>query len=143
MPIVGNDSRTGFGKLGIEHVGSLIARGVLIDVAALKGLPMLPDSYEVTPQDLEKALGRQKQILKPGDAVLIHTGWGRLWNVDNARYSKTSPGIVIAAAEWLAKRDQLLVGADNGPVEVSPNFARPHRAALSRRARSRPNAGRG
>jgi kynurenine formamidase len=121
VPIAGNDSRTGFGKLGVEHLGSLIARGVLIDVAALKGVPMLPDSYEITPQDLEKALARQKQILKPGDAVLLHTGWGKLWNVDNARYSKTSPGIGVAAAEWLAKRDPLLVGADNGPVEVSPN----------------------
>lgn len=27
----------------------------------------------------------------------------------------------VAAAECLAKRDPLLVGADNGPVEVSPN----------------------
>jgi kynurenine formamidase len=121
VPIAGNDSRTGFGKLGVEHVGSLIARGVLIDVAALKGLPMLPDSYEITPQDLDQALARQKQSLKPGDAVLINTGWGRLWNVDNARYAKTSPGIGVAAAAWLAQRDPLLVGADTGPVEVSPN----------------------
>jgi kynurenine formamidase len=121
VPIAGNDSRTGFGKLGVENVGSLIARGVLIDVAALKGVPMLPDTYEITPQDLEQALTRQKQILKPGDAVLIHTGWGRLWNVDNARYVKTCPGIGLAAAEWLAKRDPLLVGADNWPVEVGPN----------------------
>jgi kynurenine formamidase len=121
VPIAGNDSRTGFGKLGVEHVGSLIARGVLIDVAALKGVPMLPDSYEITPHDLEQALARQKQKLKPGDAVIIHTGWGKLWNVDNARYVKTCPGIGLAAAEWLAKRDPLLVGADNWPVEVGPN----------------------
>jgi kynurenine formamidase len=121
VPIAGNDSRTGFGKLGVEHVGSLIARGVLIDVAALKGVPVLPDSYEITPQDLEQALARQKQKLKPGDAVIIHTGWGKLWNVDNARYVKSCPGIGLAAAEWLAKRDPLLVGADNWPVEVGPN----------------------
>ena len=31
-------TRSGFTKLGIEHVGSLITRGVLIDVAALKGV---------------------------------------------------------------------------------------------------------
>src|SRR5918999_5817526 len=31
-------TRTGFTKLGIEHVGSLIMRGVLIDVAALRGV---------------------------------------------------------------------------------------------------------
>ena len=34
---------------------------------------------------------------------------------------KSCPGIGIAAAEWLAKQDPMLVGADNWPVEVSPN----------------------
>jgi kynurenine formamidase len=121
VPIEGNETRTGFGKLGVEHVGSLVARGVLIDVAASKGVPVLPDNYEITPQDLQQALARQKLTLKAGDAILIHTGWGTLWNVDNARYVKTCPGIGVAAAEWLAKQDPLLVGSDNWPVEVGPN----------------------
>jgi kynurenine formamidase len=34
---------------------------------------------------------------------------------------KSCPGIGVAAAEWLAKQDPLLVGADNWPVEVAPN----------------------
>jgi kynurenine formamidase len=121
VPIDGNESRAGFAKLGVDGVGSLIARGVLIDVAALKGVKVLPDTYEITPQDLQQALAAQKLTLKAGDAVLIHTGWGTLWNVDNARYVKTCPGIGVAAAEWLAKQDPLLVGADNWPVEVGPN----------------------
>ena len=32
-----------------------------------------------------------------------------------------SPGIGVAAAEWLAKQDVLLIGADTGPVEILPN----------------------
>ena len=51
--------RTGFTKLGIEKVGTLITRGVLIDVAGLKGVDMLPDTYEITVQDLQQALQRQ------------------------------------------------------------------------------------
>jgi kynurenine formamidase len=121
MPIDENATRTGFTKMGVDGVGALIARGVLIDVAALKGVPRLPDNYEITPQDLEQALARQKLTLKAGDAILLHTGWGTLWNVDNARYVKTCPGIGVAAAQWLAKQDPLLVGADNWPVEVGPN----------------------
>src|SRR5205823_96837 len=35
-------TRSGFKKLGVEHVGSLMTRGVLIDVAGLKGVDMLP-----------------------------------------------------------------------------------------------------
>src|SRR6185503_12472030 len=99
----------------------LITRGVLIDVAAVKGVPMLGDTYEITPQDLQAALTAQKLTLQPGDAVLIHTGWGTLWGKDNVRYQRSSPGLGVAAAEWLAKQDPMLVGADNSAVEVTPN----------------------
>ena len=114
-------SRGGFTKLGIEKVGTLMTRGVLIDVAALKGVDMLPDTYEITVQDLEQALQKQNLKLQPGDAVLINTGWNRLWAKDNARYVKSCPGIGVKAAEWLAKQDPMLVGSDNWPVEVAPN----------------------
>ena len=114
-------TRNGFTKLGVEKVGALITRGVLIDVAALKGLEMLPDAYEITPADIQQALARQKQTLQAGDAILISTGWSRLWGKDNARYGKANPGLGIAAAQWIAKQDPMLVGADNWSVEVTPN----------------------
>ena len=114
-------SRTGFTKLGVQQVGALVTRGVLIDVAALKRTPVLAENYEITPQDLQQALAEQKLTLQPGDAVLIHTGWGTLWGTDNGRYQGVSPGIGTAAAEWLAKQDPMLVGSDNTAVEISPN----------------------
>jgi kynurenine formamidase len=114
-------TRTGFTKLGIEKVGTLMTRGVLLDIAALKGVDMLGDSYEITVADLEQALQRENVRLQPGDAVILHTGWGRLWGKDNARFLKGNPGIGVAAAEWLAKQDPMLVGADTPPVEVNPN----------------------
>lgn len=114
-------SRTGFTKLGVEQVGALVTRGVLLDVAALKGVPMLAETYQVTPQDLQETLAAQRLTLQPGDAVLIHTGWGTLWGKDNARYQRAGPGIGTAAAEWLARQDPMLVGADNPAVEISPN----------------------
>ena len=85
-------TRGGFTKLGVEKVGSLFTRGVLIDVAGLKGVDMLPDTYEITVADLQQALARQNVTLQPGDAVLINTGWGRLWGKDNGRYVQDLPG---------------------------------------------------
>ena len=114
-------TRTGFTRLGVENVGTLMTRGVLIDVAALKGVDMLPDTYEITVDDLQQALDRQGVVLEPGDAVLIHTGWGVLWNTDAERFMATNPGIGVAAAQWLVEQDPMLLGADNQPVEVSPN----------------------
>jgi kynurenine formamidase len=114
-------ARTGFTKLGIQNVGAIVTRGVLIDVAALKGVDMVPEAYEITVQDLQQALSKQGVALQQADAVLIHTGWGRLWGKDNARYQATNPGIGVAASEWLTRRNPILVGADTAPVEVSPN----------------------
>jgi kynurenine formamidase len=121
VPVDEIASRTGFTRMGIEKVGALVTRGVLVDVAALKGVEMLPDGYEITAQDLQQALDRQQLRLQPGDAVLVHTGWGRLWGTDNPRYVKSCPGIGVAAATWLATQDPMLVGADNWPVEIAPN----------------------
>jgi kynurenine formamidase len=114
-------TRSGFTRLGIEKVGVVFTRGVLIDVASLKGVEMLAPSYEITVNDLQQALTRQNLGLQPGDAILVNTGWGQLWEKDNARYLGPSPGIGVAATEWLAKQDPLLIGGDTGPVEVMPN----------------------
>jgi kynurenine formamidase len=114
-------SRSGFTKLGIHQLGTVFGRGVLIDVAAYKGMDMLPDTYEITVEDLEGALKKQGTTLQAGDAVLINTGWNKLWAKDNARYVKSCPGIGVKAAQWLIGKDPLLLGSDNWPVEVAPN----------------------
>jgi kynurenine formamidase len=114
-------TRSGFTKLGVENAPAFITRGVLIDVAGYKGVEMLGDNYEITVDDLQAALKKQNLALKPGDAVIINTGWGRLYGKDNARFVKSCPGIGVKAAEWLISQNPVLLGADNWPVEVAPN----------------------
>jgi kynurenine formamidase len=111
----------GLTKLGIENVGALATRGVLIDVAALKGQPALTGGYEITRDDIEGALKRQNTPIRSGDAVFIHTGWGALWMKDNARYTANAPGIGLQAAQYLAEREIVLAGSDTWAVEVVPN----------------------
>ena len=111
----------GLTKLGIENVGALATRGVLIDVAAFKGQAMLAGGYEVTRADLEGALKRQNVSVRSGDAVFIHTGWGAQWMKDNAKYSANAPGIGLGAAQYLVEREIVLAGADTWAVEVVPN----------------------
>ncbi len=114
-------TRNGFTKLGIEKVGSIFTRGVLIDIAALKGVEMLAIDYEITAQDLQDALVKQGVTLGQGDAALIRTGWGTLWGKDNAKFVSGQPGIGAAAAEWLAKQNIVLIGSDNWGIEIFPN----------------------
>lgn len=111
----------GLAKLGIENVGALATRGVLIDVAALKGQAMLAGGYEITRADIEGALSRQNTAVRSGDAVFIHTGWGALWVKDNVSYTANAPGLGVGAAQYLVEREVVLVGSDTWAVEVVPN----------------------
>jgi kynurenine formamidase len=111
----------GLTKLGIENVGAIATRGVLIDVAKFKGVDLLQRGYEITPADVKGALQRQNVQIRSGDVVLVHTGWGSLWMKDNARYTEAAPGIGVAAAQMLADAEVVVVGADTWGVEVMPN----------------------
>jgi kynurenine formamidase len=111
----------GFTKLGIENVGAIVTRGVLIDVAKFKGVDQLPMRYEITPADLKGALQREGVQIRSGDVVLIHTGWGSLWMKDNAKYGESEPGIGLAAGQMLVDAEVVVVGADTWGVEVMPN----------------------
>ena len=108
-------------KLGVENVGALTTRGVLVDVAAFKGLDVLGDRYEITRADVTGALERQRTEIHAGDVVLVHTGWGSLWLADNARFGGSAPGIGLDAAQYLVEREVVLVGSDTWATEVVPN----------------------
>jgi kynurenine formamidase len=114
-------TRNGFTKLGVEKVGAIFTRGVLIDIAAFKGVETLAIDYEITVQDLQDAMAKQAVSLGQGDAVLIRTGWGTLWGKDNAKFVSGQPGIGAPAAEWLAKQNVMLIGSDNWGIEIFPN----------------------
>jgi kynurenine formamidase len=111
----------GLAKLGVENVGALVTRGVLVDVAAFKGVARLDGGYEITLADLRGALERQRVEIRSGDVVIVHTGWGSLWNVDNAAFGATAPGIGLEAGRWLVEREVVLVGSDTWATEVVPN----------------------
>jgi kynurenine formamidase len=121
IPVSEALTRTGFKKLGVHNIGMLMTRGVLLDIAKLKGVEILPSNYEITVEDLQQALSRANLTLQPGDAVIINTGWGRHWTRDPQRYLGDAPGIGVAAAQWLVTQDPMLLGADNQPVEIQPN----------------------
>ena len=111
----------GLKRLGIENVGVFVTRGVLIDMAGYKGSSRLPVGTVITAADLQGALEKQSVELTEGDVVLIHTGHGSLWMVDNEEYNRGAPGIGMEAARWLADKKIVLTGADTWPVEVIPS----------------------
>ena len=107
----------GLTDLGIENTPPLVSRGVLLDVAALHGVEMLGDEDAISADDLATAAERAGLEVGPGDIVMVHTGWGRLWDADGDRYAASEPGIDDSAARWLTDRRVTVIGADNWAVE--------------------------
>jgi len=118
----GSDIRTpyGFTKLGVEQVGAIFCRGVLIDVPRFKGVEFLEDGHIITAEELQGAQAAQGIEVREGDAVFIRTAHGRLWMTDNERYIAGEPGPGLTAVKWLIERKIVLVGADNWGVEAVP-----------------------
>ena len=111
----------GWQVAGAEQVPPIVARGVLIDVAAAKGLAMLADGYRVTRQDLLEALDLQKVTVQQGDVVLIRTGRMALYD-DAQAYMSDPPGMGLAAARFLVEESgAMVVGADNLSFESFPS----------------------
>jgi kynurenine formamidase len=113
----------GLQKLGIEKCKPFFTRGVLVDVAGLKGR-MLNMGEEIKVADVQAALQRQgiaESGIQPGDGVFFNTGWGSLWMKDNAKFNQGEPGIGMEVAQWCAAKQLALVGADTWATEVVPN----------------------
>jgi kynurenine formamidase len=112
-------SSTGARRLGIDRVGGIVCRGVLIDVLGAANEP-LEAGRAIGVGDVERALNRMAVQLQPGDAALIRTGWLARFDSADPSWYQGEPGIDVDAARWLADRGVVLVGADNYAVEVVP-----------------------
>jgi kynurenine formamidase len=113
----------GTSALGAENVPPLVTRGVLVDVAGLKGVEHLDKGYAITPKDIEDALAREGVTggIQKGDVVLFYTGWGaKWWMKDNAMLSSGDPGPGVAAAKYLAEKGVVATGSDTVAFEAVP-----------------------
>ncbi|MCW2495304.1 cyclase family protein [Jatrophihabitans sp.] len=101
----------------------LIGRGVLVDVAAAKGVGRLAAGMEITPDDLDDALAHQGVQTASGDILLVRTGWYQHFAAGDAGtfMSSSTPGLGLACCAWLYEHDIAAVAADNYIVEVLPS----------------------
>jgi kynurenine formamidase len=113
----------------VDTVAPVVRRGVLLDVAGLSedGGP-LPGDFAITPEHLEEAALSE---IRPGDVVLIRTGWGRHFR-DPRQYVSNGEGVHVmapgpdeAAAKWLSARKVFAAGSDTLAFEKVPSPTMP------------------
>jgi kynurenine formamidase len=100
----------------------IVGRGVLLDIARLKGADWLDGGYAITPEDLDAAAARQGVSVQSGDIVLFRTGWRTKFKVeaDAAAFMAEEPGLGLACCEWLHRHEVAVVASDNWAIEVLP-----------------------
>lgn len=114
-----------FAMLGIETVGPIIGRGILLDIAALLGVERVEPSLAITAQHLARAEEMTGSTVREGDVVLIRTGWSQLWGEPDRFLGQIdgAPGPDTSAAQWLAERRPKASGAETIAYEHIPTGA--------------------
>jgi kynurenine formamidase len=104
-----NQGPGGVTVLSAETLPPMIRRGVLIDLVKARG-DRLPPRYLVERDELAAVAERQGVAVRPGDVLLIHTGWGAAWREPDYI---TGGGMARSAGEWAVEQEVFAVGADN------------------------------
>ena len=111
---------SGLKKLGAEKIPPLVARGVLLDMAAHLGTDIVKEGTAFNTKEIEEVAKKQGIEIQQGDVVLFHTGWVGLIGKDDKRYNAGEPGLGVDGAKYLASKGVVAVGADTWGLEVVP-----------------------
>ena len=111
----------GASRLGVQNIGPVVTRGVLLDIARLHDVDHFEDNYAVTADDLDAAASAAGLTVEPGDAVLVRTGQMHfLREGKRPRYSHPSPGLSTSTIAWMRDHDIAAVATDTLTFEVYP-----------------------
>lgn len=89
-------------------------RGVLLDIAALRGVDVLDADDHIYPEDLEAAEEAAGVRCEPGDVLLVRTGEGGARRAQKRDYNANKPrsGYQAACLPWLNDRGIAMIGSD-------------------------------
>lgn len=124
-PAESNTASNGATWAGVEQMGSIATRALVIDVARLRGVDRLDAGDGVTPSDLDAALAKAGLTAEPGDVCLVRTGDMQYFlEGDRRRYAVGEewklPGIHPDSTEWFFDHDIAGVFTDTYTFEVFP-----------------------
>ena len=122
-----------FSDLGIERCPPIVARGLLLDVAAFKGVNVLPDSYGVTVNDVRGCCSAEGVAIRPGDVVLFRVGFHRYRDSEKLRFRDRGAGPTPETCAWLAEQGIVATGSETMAYEQLPSPHVGHLELIRRR----------
>ncbi|MCU1497347.1 MAG: Cyclase [Acidimicrobiales bacterium] len=114
-------TEAGAARLGIEHFGPVVSRGLLLDVARALGVDRFDDGHPISGDDLDRAAALGRLDVQPGDICCVRTGhMAYLREGRTDRFHNVSPGLATTAIEWLHDHDVAAVATDTVVFECYP-----------------------
>ena len=105
-----------------NYTGKIVTRGVFVDIAEQRGVETLDPGYAITADDLDECLAANNLQIRPGDALLVRTGFMGARRGKWADYAGgPSPGLSLHTATWIRDNDVAAVATDTWGIEVLPN----------------------
>ena len=98
-------------SIEMMHEG-VIGRGVLLDIARLKGVDYLQPGEPVYVEDLEAAEKAQNVRVEEGDILLVRTGRHNRPVEDERRIRDRLAGLYVTCGPWLHERRVAMIGGD-------------------------------
>ena len=106
----------GAAVLSVDAVrDGIVGRGVLLDIARLRGVDWLDPSEGVFPEDLEAAEAAAGVTVGPGDVLLCRFGAVAMRNAlgPSKEVFARRPGLHAACCPWLHERQVVALGSDS------------------------------
>jgi len=132
-----HEIRAGAPALGVQRWAEkpIVGRGIVVDLEGLLAAEGTPLDHRAGPaldvDLLDRALHAQAEAIRPGDLVLVHTGWTR-WFLDadpalraQVRDARRATGFRQSRElpQWLWDQQVALFATDTFAVEVLPVVA--------------------
>jgi kynurenine formamidase len=108
----------GAAHLDIRQTGSFAGRGVLLDLPRHQGVDWLEPGQVVDAEQLESCRAAQGTELRPGDILLVRTGWLDFFATGEASFAQ--PGLGNDAVSFVDDHEIAVVGSDNAAIESIP-----------------------
>ena len=100
-----------WGSIYAQRQG-IFTRGVLLDVAAARGVPWYQSDEYVTVADFEAAENRQHLRVNSGDAIFVRTGMERMEAEMGEQDTYPRAGLHPECVEWMHNRQVSVYGGD-------------------------------
>ena len=117
------NTEKGCTKLGVQNLkNGIVTRGVLLDIARLKGVPYLEPGTPVFQEDLEAWEKKAGVKVSPGDAIFLRTGrWARREKLGPWNVGRNEAGYHASVAPWLKARGVSFLASDDAQ-DVTPSL---------------------